>query len=489
MQKTTPAGPDHFDLCIIGSGSGLSLIDDDIDDWQIALIDNGIGPTNAFGGTCLNAGCIPTKMLALPARYAVAPREADRVNVDLSFQGADFKAIQARTFGRTDAISQEGLAGLSPRSNVQVLMGAATFIDAHTLQVGSRRISADRIVIAAGSRPRLYDLPGFDDPWLQAFVHTSETIMRIEELPKQLVIIGGGVEAVEFGHTFAGMGSQVSIICRSEPLLRIFDHAIGTRVTEAMAERMVLRLNQTVTGLDSDDAGGVVVSTTDATGIEYSYEADAVLLCIGRIPNGDQLRLDRAGVKMDDEGFIETDDHLRTNVPHIWAIGDVCSPEMLKHLANRQARLVKENLLAERDGRPLAARDERFVPQGVFGEPEVATVGLTEQELVDAETDYISYVHEYAWTAYGWALNDQDHFVKLLADPRAERLLGAHIVGPQATSLIQPLVQAMSFDQSIDQIARGQYWIHPALPEVVENALLGLQGVARERAAQIGAGS
>lgn len=482
LRPTRSGGPDHVDLCIIGSGSGLSLIDDDIDDWQIALIDNGIGPTNAFGGTCLNAGCIPTKMLALPARFAMLPAQADRVNVDVEFRGADFKAIQARTFGRTDEVSESGLAGLLERPNVQVLTGSATFVDPHTIRVGHRQISADRFVIAAGSRPRLLDAAGFDDPYLQGFVHTSESVMRLENLPKRLVVIGGGVEAVEFAHVFSGMGAHVSIITRSEPLLRRLDHAVSTRVTEIMSERMVLRLNQTVIGLDPGDLGGVVVWAQDATGIEYSYEADAVLACIGRVPNGDQLRLDRAGITLDPQGFVPTDEHLRTEVPHIWALGDVCSPSMLKHLANAQARLVKKNLLAERDGRPLTARDERFVPQGVFGEPEVATVGFSEGQLDDAGIDHISYVHEYAWVAYGWALNDQDHFVKLLSDPGAEHLLGAHIVGPQATSLIQPLVQAMSFNQTIDQVATGQYWIHPALTEVVENALLGLQRVAAERA-------
>ncbi|MGB3954091.1 MAG: mycothione reductase [Brooklawnia sp.] len=481
MESSTGPRPDHVDLCIIGSGSGLSLIDDDINDWQIALVDNGVGPIHIFGGTCLNAGCIPSKMFAYPARYALAPTDARRVDVDVEFGGADFKAIQQRTFGRTDAVAEEGLAGLESRPNVQVLTGRATFVDERTIRVGQRQITADRIVIAAGSRPRMPEVPGFDEPYLQAFVHTSETIMRIEELPKKLVILGGGVEAVEFGHIFAGMGCQVSIITRSEPLLRHHDAEVASRVTEAMARRMVLRLNQQVTLLEPGDSGGVVLSTQDATGIEYTYEADAVLVCLGRIPNGDQLRIENAGLTPDPMGFVPVDQYQRTSVQHIWALGDVCSSHMLKHLANRQARVVKQNLLAERDGRPLQAKDERFLPQGVFGEPEVATVGLTEAELNAAGIEYLSYVHEYAWVAYGWALNDQEHCVKLISDPAAEQLLGAHIIGPQATSLIHPLVQAMTFNQRIEDIARAPYWIHPALTEVVENALLGLLKLAAER--------
>lgn len=471
---------DHFDLCIIGSGSGLSLIDDDISDWKIALIDKGTGPTEAFGGTCLNAGCIPTKMLAMPASYALAPEYASRVGVGLDLASVDFKAIQSRTFNRTDSISVSGLAGLGKRDNVEVFFGAATFVDEHTVRVGRREITADRIVIAAGSRPRPITAPGFDDAYLQAFVHTSQSIMRVEELPHRLVILGGGIEAVEFGHIFAGMESQVSIISRSEPLLRAYDSAIGQQVTEELSERAVVRLNQNVTGLDSDDFGGVVLTTEDSLGIEYSYAADAVLVCLGRIPNGDQLHLDAAGISLDKHGFIPVDDHMRTSADHIWALGDICSPMMLKHLANAQARVVKRNLLAERDGTALVSCDERFVPQGIFTEPQVACVGASEEQLVRSKVDYISHIQRYDSVVYGWAVNDSGHFVKLLADPAGEHLLGAHIVGEQATTLIQPLVQAMSLGQTISEIALHQYWIHPALTEVVENALLGILSKANK---------
>lgn len=469
----------HFDLCIIGSGSGLSLVDDDINDWKIALIDAGIGPNDIFGGTCLNAGCIPTKMLALPARWALAPAKAKLVDAEIKFDKIDFAAVQARTFGRTDAIAESGLAGLVARENVTVLRGEALFTDAHTIRVGGQELTADRIVLAAGSRPRMPEVPGFDDPYLAAFVHTSEDIMRIEELPEQLVIIGGGVEAVEFGHIFAGMGVKVTVLARSEPLLRKLDADIAERATELLGERVVLRLNQQLTGMEPADDGGVVITTSDAYGVEYSYETDAVLVAIGRIPNGDQLRLDAAGITLDHAGFVPVDEHLRTAVPHIWAIGDICAPAMLKHLANQQARVVKRNLLAERDGGELVTSDERFVPQGVFGEPEIASVGRTEQELVDAQVDHVSYTQEYKWVAYGWALNDQDHFVKLVGDLDGN-VLGGHIIGPQATTLIQPILMGLSHGLTAQQMASGQYWIHPSLSEVVENALLGLARAATE---------
>lgn len=475
----------HFDLCIIGSGSGLSLVDDDINDWRIALIDAGIGPIDTFGGTCLNAGCIPSKMLVLPARWTLAPGEAKLVDVDVAFRGADFKAIQARTFGRTDAIAESGLAGLVARENVTVFRGEAVFTDPHTIRVGGQELSADRIVLAAGSRPRIPDVPGFDDPYLSAFVHTSEDIMRIEELPEQLTIIGGGVEAVEFGHIFAGMGVKVQIIARSAPLMRRLDDEVAELLTAKLGQRAVLQLNQQLASLEPGDEGGVVITTTDAHGIEYSYASDAVLVCVGRIPNGDQLRLDAAGISLDEHGFVPVDEHQRTAVPHIWALGDICAPDMLKHLANQQARVVKANLLAERDGTELVSTDERFVPYGIFGEPEVAGFGPSERELVAAGVPHVSYTQQYKWVAYGWALNDQEHFVKLVGDLDG-RVLGAQLIGPQASTLIQPILMGLAQGLDAQQMARGQYWIHPSLSEVVENALLGLARLAREARQEAG---
>ncbi len=470
---------DHVDLCIIGSGSGLSLVNDDLGDWKIVVIDDGLGVLERFGGTCLNAGCIPTKMFAVPAHYAMAPAEAAAVDTEVSFSGIDYPALKMRIFGRTDGISSAGLSGLTARPNVEVIFGAATFVDAHTIKVGQRIVSADRIVVAAGSRPRGLDLPGFDDPYLQAFIHTSETIMRLAELPRRMVILGGGVEAVEFGHIYAALGVHVTVISRSAPLLRKLDSSIAEAATEALAGRVAVRLNQQVTGLEPEVDGGVVVSTVDATGIEYSYESDVVLLAMGRIPNGDQLMVENAGITLTNGGFVPVDEYMRTPVPHIWALGDVCAPKMLKHLANQQARVVKHNLLAERDGQPLVATREEYVPLGVFGHPEIASVGATSADLDRAGIPHVEYIHEYGWTAYGWALNDTGHFVKLIADETGEKLLGAHIVGPQATTLIQVLQFAMTQQMAISTMISGQYWIHPALTEVVENALIGVRRAAR----------
>lgn len=457
---------EHYDIVVIGSGSGNTILDEDFADRRAAIIDSG-----TFGGTCLNVGCIPTKMFVLPADLATSPSEAARLGVNLQFRGASFASIRDRIFGQIDPISEAGFSYRQGLENIDVYSDEAKFVDAYTLEVGDRRITADQIVLAVGSRPRVPDVPGIDDPSRAGSIHTSETIMRLAELPQRLVILGGGFIAAEFAHIFSGLGSQVTVINRSGRMLRHEDREISQRFTEQIGRRVRLRMSEGLVGIDRDPGGYVVVLSVDGDGVDYDYPADVVLNATGRVPNGDRLNLSAAGVDVDDDGYVVVDEHQRTNVEHIWALGDVCSHRELKHVANHEARVVRHNLLHPDD---LASSDHRFVPHAVFSNPQVASVGATEQELLQSDTPYAAYLQEYADVAYGWAMEDEGHCVKLLGDPQTRMLLGAHIIGPQASTLIQTCIQGMSAGQKIDEMARGQYWIHPALPEVVENALLGL---------------
>lgn len=459
----------HFDLAVIGSGSGNSLIDERFADWNVALIEQ----DEIFGGTCLNRGCIPTKMFVLPAELAASPREARRLGVNLAYQGSDWSAIRDRIFGRIDPIAAGGRDWRERSDNVTVFHGEASFVDAHTLRIGDDEISADRIVIATGSRPHRTDLPGLDD--VSDLVFTSDDIMRIDERPRRLVIVGGGFIAAEFAHIFSGLGTEVTLINRSDRLLRSYDRDVSDRFKDLISERVQLRLNQRLSSVERDDKGLVVV-TTDRNGIEYEYFADAMLLAIGRDRNSEALNLEAAGVEVRPGGQIRVDAQQRTSVEGIWALGDVSSDYKLKHVANAEARTVQHNLLHPDD--PVES-DHRYVPHAVFSDPQIAAVGATEEQLRQWGMPYVVAKQRYADVAYGWALEDEGHFVKLLADPGSWHLLGAHIIGPQASSLIQPLIQAMSFGQRVPDLARGQYWIHPALPEVIENALLALLDAPR----------
>lgn len=456
----------HFDIAVIGSGSGNMMIDERFAHLEVALIEQ----NPVFGGTCLNRGCIPTKMFVAASEAAGAPGHAKRLGVDLEFKGASWPQIRDRIFGRIDPFSEGGKDWRRRDPGVTLFEGRAEFEDPHTLRIGDVRISADRIVIATGSRPRPLDIDVA--PELQEFIHTSDDVMRLPELPRRLVVLGGGFVACEFAQIFAGLGSLVTQINRSEVLLRGQDREISQAFAVEHARRVNLILNQRVSEIVEGPGGGVIVVTVDRNGIEYEYPADAVLVATGRIRNSD-LNLEAAGVEADASGQIRVDAHQRTSQPHIWALGDVSSNHLLKHVANAEARTVAENLL--RGEGELASSDHRYVPNAVFTDPQIATVGATEEQLRDWGATYVVARQRYADVAYGWAQEDEgEHFVKLMADPRTWHLLGAHIIGPQASVLIQPLIQAMTFGLTVPEMARGQYWIHPALTEVVENALLGL---------------
>ena len=468
---TTSPDPQHYDLVIIGSGSGNSMINDELDHWRIAMVDDGL----RYGGTCLNVGCIPTKMFVLPADLADGPRDAARLGVDLALRGVDFPAVRDRIFRRIDPISEGGLDWRERQEHVDVYRETGRFVDPHTLELSSgRRISGDRIVIAAGSRPRPLSVPAA--PSVAELVHTSDSIMRIDELPKRLLILGAGFVSVEFAHVFSAYGVDVTVIHRGHTLLKHEDHEVSERYRQLVAEKVTLALGEHVVRLEEAPEGGVRVVTM-VEGEERHHEGDLVLNAIGRLPNGDRLDVVAAGLGLDAQGFIPVNEYQRTAVDHIWALGDVCSPAMLKHVANREMRVVRHNLLHPED---LRATDHRFIPHAVFGHPQIASVGATQQDLDAAGRPYLVKVQNYGDVAYGWAMEDTEHFVKLISDPLTDKLLGAHIIGPQASTLIQQLIQMMVFDQGVSSVAHSQYWIHPALPEVIENALLALEESRRQ---------
>jgi len=454
---TTP-----FDIAIIGSGSGNSIADHRFADRRIALLEKG-----TFGGTCLNVGCIPTKMFVYPADIALDAAHGDRLGVETTFERVRWREVRDRVFGRIDPIKNAGRHWRADENeNVTLFEGHARFVDAHTLDTGTgETISADQIVIAAGARPVVPEIEGLDEVGF----HTSDTVMRIDELPERVLIIGGGFIAAEFAHVFGSFGSQVTIANRSAHMLRAEDGEISRRFTSIASRRWDLRTEVQVAKLERYD-GGVRAHLDDGSIVEV----DVVLVAAGRRSNADGLDLDRAGVETDEDDVILVDEHQHTNVDGIWALGDISNHLQLKHVSNHEARVVQHNLLHLDQPSVWERSRHEDVPSAVFSNPQVAAVGLTEEEAVERRIPFVIARQSYGDTAYGWAMEDTEHFAKLLAEPGTGRILGAHIIGPQASNLLQPLVQAMSFGQTAHEVARGQYWIHPALMEVVENLLLAV---------------
>lgn len=445
---------DTFDLIIIGSGSG-NAIPPEFSDWKIALIERG-----TFGGTCLNVGCIPSKMFVLPADVAEAARHGDRLGLDTAFNGADWPAIRDRVFNRIDPIAAGGEQYRAEGTeNLELIRGTARFIGPRELDVDGRKISSERILVATGSRTTMPPVPGLSE----VRVHTSDTIMRLDRQPDRLAIIGGGFIATEMGHVFAGYGSKVTLFNRSNVLLRMEDHEIATRFTEVFGRRVELRLGHIPESVEQ------VGNTIRLHSGGEIIEADELLVAVGRKPNADLVDATAGGIELHEDGRIKVDDTMATSVDGVWAIGDVSNSYQLKHLANAEAKVAFWNM--RNPERPRSV-DYRAVPHAVFSDPQVASVGLTEDQARAAGHNVVVGRREYGATAYGWALEDRTSLAKVLIDADTGLILGCHILGPQAASLIQPIIQAMQFGQTAEAVAGEVFYIHPALTEVVENALL-----------------
>jgi mycothione reductase len=450
---------EQFDLVIIGSGSGNS-IPEYLSNWNIAIVERGV-----YGGTCLNVGCIPSKMFVLPADAALAAGNSAKLGIDTQFNGADFSAIRDRVFGRIDEISAGGREYRATGSpNVTLFEGTASFVGDKVFRIdmndGSQRtISGDKVLLAAGARPVVPQISGLT----QVGFHTSDTIMRLDDLPKRLGIIGGGFIAVEMGHVFSGLGSDVTLFNRSNTLLRGFDQDIAERFTEIFGGRVNLRLGVVPTHVGRT-AEGIALTVGAETVI-----VDELLVATGREPNSDLVDVRSGGLECHDRGTVVVDDTMATTVENVWAIGDIANNYQLKHLANAEAAVAFWNIAHPNDVRH---QSYKAVPGAVFSNPQVASVGLTEQEAVAQGIPFKVGKRDYAGTAYGWAIVDETSFAKVLVNSETGLIIGAHILGPQAASLIQPIIQAMEFDQRADDVARKVFYIHPALTEVVENAIL-----------------
>ncbi|MGV5047631.1 mycothione reductase [Rhodococcus pyridinivorans] len=455
----------HYDLAIIGTGSGNSILDERYDGKRVALLEEG-----TFGGTCLNVGCIPTKMYVYAAEVAHTVRTAAKYGVDASIDGVRWNDIVDRVFGRIDPIAAGGERyRREDCANVTVYDGHARFVGERRIDTGTGEvITADQVVVAAGSRPAI------PQEVLDSGVryHTSDGIMRLPKLPESLVILGTGFIAMEFAHVFSALGTRVSVIARTDRLLRHLDADVSERFTALAAAKWDVHLANPARAF-RPVGDGVEVELADGTVVS----GDALLVATGRQPNGDLLDAAAAGIELDAKGRIVVDEFQRTSAAGVFALGDVSSPYQLKHVANHEARVVQHNLLHDAwsgDTTGLQQTDHRYVPSAVFTDPQIASVGLTEAEAREVGFDISVKIQDYGNVAYGWAMEDTEGFCKLIADRSTGLLLGAHIIGAQASTVIQPLIQAMSFGLPAREMATGQYWIHPALPELVENALLGL---------------
>ena len=444
-----------FDVIIIGTGSGNTIITPEFDDLNIAIIEK-----STFGGTCLNRGCIPSKMLIYVADVLTEIKRSGDLGITTENYSGNWQAIQERIFSRIDPIASAGESYRHSLPNITVFNGEASFISSHEIIIDDEIITGKHIVIATGASPVIPEIKGLSN----VKYHTSDTIMRVPELPKRLGIIGGGYIAVELAHVFSSFGCEVTMLVRGNTLLSKEDFAIRERFNKVFHEKVHLRFEATVSNVQQGSNGIRLNFEDEKLGV---LEIDELLLATGRLPDLETLNVRAANIDTND-GYIVTDQYMRTTADNIWALGDVTNPVQLKHTANAEAKVVSHNLINKR----LMKVDLGPTPHAIFSNPQVASVGYTEQEAQAAEMQYVVAVEEYGDVAYGWAMEEKTGICKVIADPRTGLLIGAHILGPQASTLIHQLIQGMKFGQTVSELASGFLYIHPALNEVVENALI-----------------
>ena len=462
-----------FDLVVIGAGSGLDVAAAAASRGQdVAVVDDG-----PLGGTCLNRGCIPSKMLLHRADVAATIQDAGQFGINAEITDTDFTGM-IREVNESVAEDSQGIErGIQQSDRHTLYRTKGRFVDERTLKVEGERIRGETVVIAAGTRPIIPPIDGIDgvDYW------TSTDALNPDTQPDHLIIVGGGYIAAELAHFYGTFGTEVTIIGRREVLLpdhepdisprfAEIDEAISEAFTERYSDRFAVHVGYEATGVAEDDRG-IAVTATGPGGEELSVTGDQLLVAAGRRPNSDTLNLDAAGVDTDGDGFIETDEYLETSAENVWALGDITGNFLFKHAANQDASYVVTNALGGHDHQH--AVDYTAMPYAVFASPQVAGVGDSEQELRNGKMEYATRTYAYADTAMGSAMNETDGFVKVLADPESGNVLGCHIIGPHASMLIHEVVVAMKSGAGTVGDVRNAIHIHPALNEVVHRAFSG----------------
>jgi dihydrolipoamide dehydrogenase len=394
------------------------------------------------------------------------------LGVDLRVNGVDFAGIMDRMRASIGADIEGIRKDLSSAPNIDYFRGTAEFVAPKTLRVDSEQLHSERILLCTGSRPTIPPIPGLRE----AGYLTSDTVLELTELPDSIAILGGGFIAAEYGHFFSAMGSQVTIVGRNPRFLPTEEPEVSELVEASLKRYLTLRTNLEVVAVDGlPGRRRRVTASHRTTGSVTHVDVDQVLVAVGRESNADLLRLDRGGIVADHQGWIRVDEFLQTNQSGVWALGDATGQFLFKHKANQDAFLLEENLVKGRHRRS----DLHAVPHAVFTEPEVAAVGLRELEALERMgADHLLVGrYPFAETAKGRAMGIREGFVKVLVEKGTYRIVGAHIVGPEAAILLQEIVDLMyTPEQSSLPIREGMH-IHPALSEVVERAFEVLRPV------------
>ena len=453
-----------FDLIVIGSGAGLDVASAAAQTgMKVAIVEK-----SRMGGTCLNRGCIPSKLLIHSADIAEVIKTAHVFGIQVERFTIDFRKIVDRVNSIIDTDSDDISKWYIRSENPKLFPLECTFVDEKTLLVGGDKITSNIILIAAGTRPAIPKIKGLE----RTNYLTSDEALRLPRQPKVLTIIGGGFIAAELGHFFGSLGTKINIIQKHKYLIHNEDYEISKKFTEIFSSKYNVCL-QCIPERVTKKNGKFVVSVKRFRSTKYlEIESDQLLLATGRVPNSDTLNLSNTGVIVNEDGYINVDKNLETNVNGIFALGDIIGRYQFRHSANLEAQYAFYNILNYKKKIPV---DYRAIPRAIFSSPQMAGVGYTEQELKQSgKKEYVKSIYRYIDTAMGKALEEKEGFVKLLVSKENRKILGCHIIGSQASILIhEVLVAIKSGDGTIDNIAKTVH-VHPALSEVIVRAAVAM---------------
>ncbi len=462
-----PATADDFDVIVIGSGPGGYVFA--IRAAQLGLKTACVEKRETLGGTCLNIGCIPSKaLLQSSENFHAAQSEFKKHGVLIDSVKLDLARMQAR---KDEVVSAnvKGVEFLFKKNKITWLKGAGRIAGPGQVSVDGKTYSTKHIVIATGSES--IPLPGVTVD--EKRIVTSTGALELDTVPKQLVVIGGGYIGLELGSVWQRLGAQVTVVEFLDHLVPTMDREVGKAFERILAKQgLKFRLSTKVIAAAATETGVTLTVEKAAGGAPETLQADVVLVAIGRRPFTEGVGIAEAGVQLDARGFVQTTDHFATNVPGIYAIGDVTKGPLLAHKAEEEGVALAE-LLAGQAGHV----NYGVIPGVVYTWPEVASIGATEEQLKQAGTEYNVGKFPFTANARARAMGDTDGFVKILADKRTDKILGAHIIGPDAGTLIAELSTAMEFGASAEDVARTCH-AHPSLNEAVKEAALAVEGRA-----------
>ena len=454
---------EQFDVIVIGSGSGMLVASAAVDQgFRVALVEHG-----KMGGTCINVGCVPSKMLIYPADIISDIKDSAKLGVNATVDSVDFNNIMTRMQELVNHDSQHQALAVEATPNLKWFKDKGEFISDYTMQVGAQTITAQNIFIVSGARTALPLIKGID----KIDYLTSDTVLELQTPPKSILIVGGGYVGVEYGHFFSGIGTKTTILQRPGRVVPDEEPEISELLKKEMQPRMEIYTGFEVTEAKQEGQLKMLIARNLQDGSIHEFSAEVVMIATGRVSNADILKPERTGVELDEHNFIKVNEYLETSKKNIWAFGDAIGIQMFKHVANYEAGVAWHNSVHEHK----AKMDFAAAPHAIFSHPQVASVGLTEEKAKQQYHKILVGQAPYSETAMGAAMGFPEGFVKVIIERETGKILGGHIIGPEASILIQEIINAMvSETGTFASIAQAMH-IHPAMSEVVQNAFGSLR--------------